>query len=84
MSDKLKEAIGLKFDMNLWPVDFVKGAALIAAKRRLNLDSVILGLILGTSAFIGKSQIVLDGSDKVEAGGLWICNIQVHFFFTFP
>ena len=77
MSDQLKKAIKLQFDLRLWPQEFVAGASLVAAKRRLNLDSVILGLVLGTSAFIGKTQIALEGSDKVEVAGLWICNIQV-------
>ena len=78
-TDQLKRAIELRFNMDLWPKEFVSGAALISAKRRLNIDSVVLGLILGTSAFLGKSQIALEGSDKVEVGGLWVCNIQVNF-----
>jgi len=80
MSDSLKKAIELKFDLNLWPTDFVKGCALIAAKNRLNVDSVILAFVLGTSIFAGKSEITVDGSDRVEVGSLWILNIQVSLF----
>ena len=77
MTDNLKTAIGRKFDYNLWPPRFIHGCALLAAKNRLDLDAVLLALICGTSIFAGKSQIILEGSDRVECGSLWILNIQV-------
>ena len=47
MTDNLKKAIELQFDKNLFPEEFVYGASLISAKRRLNVDSVILAQLLG-------------------------------------
>ena len=76
--DRLKEAVAYCFNIDLWPTEFSTGCALVAAKRRLNMDSVTLAMILGTSVFVGKSQIVLEGSDKVAVGSLWVCNIQVN------
>ena len=68
-----------RFNLNLWPHEFIEGCASIAAKRRLNIDSVILSIILGTTVFVGKSQIRMVGSDKVDVASLWICNVQVGF-----
>lgn len=82
MSDLLKKAIKLRFDLNLWPPAFVKGCALLAAKNRLNIDSIILAFITGTSIFVGKSEIMVDGSDRIEVGSLWVLNIQVTLRFT--
>ena len=84
MANPLQAAMNFQFNLNLWPESFVEGCALVAAKRRLNIDSVLLSLILGTSAFVGKSQVRLDGSDKVDVASIWVCNIQVNkdWFFT--
>ena len=83
MSDVLKKAIELRFDLNSWPINFVRGCALIAVKHRLNIDSVILAFILGTAIFVGKSEIVVTGSDRVEVGSLWILNVQVSVAIVF-
>ena len=80
--DRLKEAIEFQFDLNLWPPSFVKGASFVAAKRRLCVDSVILAEIVGTAAFIGKTQIQLEGSDRVEVASLWVLNVQVKFCYS--
>ena len=77
MENLLKEAIKLQFDATLWPAEFIVGVSSVAVKRRLNIDSMVLAYILGTSVFLGKSQIQLEGSDKVEVASLWVCNIQV-------
>ena len=76
-SNSLKEAVERTFDLNLWPPKFIYGCALIAASNRLNIDAVLLALIAGTAIFIGKSEIVWEGSDKIESGSLWIVNVQV-------
>ena len=77
MSDPLKRAVALRFDLALWPPLFVRGCALIAARHRLNIDSIVLALITVTSIFVGKSEISIDGSDRTEVGSLWTLNIQV-------
>ena len=77
MANSLKEAMSYKFNLNLWPKSFIEGCASIAAKRRLNIDSVVLSVILGTSIFVGKSQVRMEGSDRIDVGSLWVCNIQV-------
>ena len=74
----LKEAMNFYLNLHLWPTDFVEGCAMVAAKRSLNIDAVALSIILGTSTFLGKSQIRMEGSDKVDVALLWICNIQVN------
>lgn len=79
MVDRLKEAIDFSFDLNLWPTDFIKGVSLVSAKHRLNMDSVVLAQIVGTSAFLGKTQIRIEGGDKFEVGSVWACNVQVLF-----
>ena len=78
MSDTLRKAIQRKFDLSLWPVEFVRGCSLIAIKNGLNIDAVILAIIAGTSIFSGKSEIRIEGSDRVEVGSIWIVNIQVN------
>ena len=77
MADNLKSAITRKFDLKLWPPAFIHGCSLIAAKNRLDVDAVVLSFICGTSIFAGKSQIMVEGSDRVECGSLWVLNIQV-------
>ena len=77
MANSLQDAMNVKFNLKLWPTNFVEGCALVAAKRRLNIDSIVLSIIMGTSAFVGKSQICMDGSDKVDVASLWVCNVQV-------
>ena len=79
MANSLQYAMSYRFNLNLWPHEFIEGCASIAAKRRLNIDSVILSIILGTTVFVGKSQIRMVGSDKVDVASLWICNVQVGF-----
>ena len=79
MSDHLRKAIQRRFDLSLWPKNFIRGCALVAVKGRLNIDTVILAFIVGTSIFSGKSQIFLEGSDRVEVGSIWIVNVQVYF-----
>ena len=79
MANSLQYAMSYRFNLNLWPQEFIEGCASIAAKRRLNIDSVILSIILGTTVFVGKSQIRMVGSDKVDVASLWICNVQVGF-----
>ena len=79
MSDVLKTAVSRKFNLNIWPVPFIRGCSLLAAKNRLDIDAVILALVAGTSIFAGKSQIHLEGSDRVECGSLWILNVQVGY-----
>ena len=81
MADPLKRAVNYKFDLRLWPLAFIQGCAQVAARHRLNIDSVILGLLVGTSVFIGKSEIALEGGDRKEAGSLWFVNIQVNMIF---
>ena len=76
MANALKDAMGYKFNLNLWPKSFIEGCASIAAKRRLNVDSVVLSVILGTSIFVGKSQVRMEGSDRIDVASLWVCNIQ--------
>ena len=83
MVDRLKEAIEFSFDLNLWPTDFIKGVSLVSAKHRLNMDSVVLAQIVGTSAFLGKTQIRIEGGDKFEVGSVWACNVQVLFVLIF-
>ena len=78
--NRLKEAVERKFDLNLWPQQFFYGFALVAACNRLNIDAVIMALIAGTAIFVGKSEIVLEGSDKTESGSLWIVNVQVRIY----
>ena len=73
----LQDAMSYSLNLNLWPSEFIEGCALVAAKRRLNVDSVILSIILGTSVFAGKAQVRMEGSDKIDVASLWICNIQV-------
>ena len=77
MANSLQEAMNIKFNLKLWPTNFIEGCALVAAKRRLNIDAVALSIIMGTSAFVGKSQIRMEGSDKVDVASLWVCNVQV-------
>ena len=77
MSNSLQDAMNFTLNLNLWPKDFIEGCALVAAKRRLNIDSVVLSLILGTSVFAGKAQVRMEGSDKIDVSSLWFCNIQV-------
>ena len=77
MTDLLKKAIEYRLDLNLWPPTFIEGCALVAAKHRLHIDSVIMAFITGTSIFVGKSEIRVGGSDRVEVGSLWVLNIQV-------
>ena len=74
----LQEAMNFCFNLSLLPSDFVEGCALVAAKRSLNIDAVALSIILGTSTFLGKSQIQMEGSDKIDVASLWVCNIQVY------
>ena len=74
----LQEARNFCFNLSLLPSDFVEGCALVAAKRSLNIDAVALSIILGTSTFLGKSQIQMEGSDKIDVASLWVCNIQVY------
>ena len=50
---EMESIIDLQFDMNLWPPAFVRGIALVSAKRRLNMDAVVLAQLVGTSAFLG-------------------------------
>ena len=73
----LQDAMSYSLNLNLWPSEFIESCALVAAKRRLNVDSVILSIILGTSVFAGKAQVRMEGSDKIDVASLWICNIQV-------
>ena len=73
----LQDAMSYSLNLNLWPSEFIEDCALVAAKRRLNVDSVILSIILGTSVFAGKAQVRMEGSDKIDVASLWICNIQV-------
>ena len=74
----LKRACSYKLDLTLWPPEFVRGCAQVAVRHKLNIDSVILAFLLGTSVFVGKSEISLDGSDRKEVGSIWLCNIQVN------
>ena len=82
--DNLKEAVERRFDLNLWPPNFIYGCALLAASNRLNIDAIILALLTATTMFIGKSEIKWGGSDKIESGSLWVVNVQVHRVKAFP
>ena len=62
--------MNFRLNLNLWPTTFVEGCAMVAAKRSLNIDAVALSIVLGTSTFLGKSQIQMDGSDKVDVASL--------------
>ena len=75
--DNLKEAVERRFDLNLWPPNFIYGCA-------LNIDAIILALLTATTMFIGKSEIKWGGSDKIESGSLWVVNVQVHRVKAFP
>ena len=81
MSDHLKKAIEIGFDLNLWPVKFIQGSSAVAIKNRLNVNSVLLAFLTGTSIFAGKSEIKVEGSDRTECGSLWVLNIQVRYIF---
>ena len=83
MANPLQDAMNVKFNLRLWPTNFVEGCALVAAKRKLNIDLVVLSIIMGTSTFVGKSQIRMDGSDKVDVASLWVCNVQVSLYLVF-
>lgn len=75
----LKNAMDIAFNLNLLPQDFAVGCAMIAAVRRLNIDSVILALIVGTASFIGKSEVSKENSKRVDVGSLWVVNVQVKY-----
>ena len=79
MSDLLRKAIKLGMDLNLWPPEFVKGCYAVAVKNRLNVVSVMLAFVTGTSVFVGKSEIKIDKTDRTECGSLWVLNVQVCF-----
>ena len=70
--------MNFRLNLDLWPTDFVVSCAKLASKHRINVDSLVLSLILGTSFFLGKTQLRLQGSDRVEIGSLWILNVQVN------
>ena len=77
MTNLLKKAIERTYDLNLWPVEFVQGSAAISVKNRLNIDSILLAFLTGTSIFVGKSKIKVGPSDREEVGSLWVLNVQV-------
>ena len=77
MESPLEQAMNYKLNLDLWPRDFIIGCSNLAAKYRVNIDSLILSFLLGTATFLGKTQVRLQGSDRVEVGSLWILNVQV-------
>ena len=69
MSDHLKKAIEIGFDLNLWPVKFIQGSSAVAIKNCLNVNSVLLAFLTGTSIFAGKKQ---DQSGGFRSYRMWI------------